>query len=399
MNPHIKKLYEIAGKRERMILGTMSGTSLDGLDVALCKFTGSGKQTNYELLHFATIAYDADFKKELLKVFSKREIDLQQLTLLHPYIAKVHAKMILACLKQWKIKPNDVDAIASHGQTIYHAPQRLHKNKKFHNATLQLGDGDHLAVHTGIITLSDFRQKHIAAGGEGAPLAVYYDYFMAHSKKENRILLNIGGISNASYLPAKMMDSGKIVSSDLGPGNTMMDAFIRKNYRGKQYDEDGKIAATGQVNKKLLSALMAHPFLKEKFPKTCGPEIFNLGLLEGCQKKTGTVQSKKEDVVATLNAFTAQCIASGIKKLTKEATAAVYVSGGGSLNPVLLDNIKAYFPGSIVLSSEVIGINSDAKEAILFALLANEMLAADYSKKDTTQSILPVQMGKISFPL
>ncbi len=398
MNPQIRKLYDIARKKERIILGTMSGTSLDGLDIAVCKFTGSGKETKYKLLHFASIPFASSFKKEILTVFSKREIDLQQLTLLHPFIATVHAEIILNCLAEWNIKPAEINIIASHGQTMYHAPQRLHKKKFFLNATLQLGDGDHLAVTTGIITLSDFRQKHLAAGGEGAPLAIYFDYFFAQSEEVNRILLNIGGISNASFLPKKIKIEKDIVCSDLGPGNTIMDAFVRKNYKGKQYDEGGKIAAKGAINEKLLLALKSHPFLQEALPKTCGPEIFNLELLDACLLKSEEKNYSKEDILATLNAFTASCIADGVSQMTKNKPASVYVSGGGSLNPVLMENIQQYLPKYKVQSSEAIGINSDAKEAVLFALLANEMLTADYKNSKIKLPLLPVQMGKISFP-
>ena len=177
MNKNIQQLYRIANKAERLIIGLMSGTSLDGLDIALCRFKGSGTATQIEILFFESVPYDADFKKEIKSVFSKKNVDLEKVCLLNAWIAEKHAAMINDCLQRWNIKNEDVDLIASHGQTIYHAPKILHGIEKFPNATLQIGDGDHLAVKTGIITVSDFRQKHVAAGGEGAPLAVYGDYF------------------------------------------------------------------------------------------------------------------------------------------------------------------------------------------------------------------------------
>ena len=171
MNSNIQKLYDIANKPKRTIIGLMSGTSLDGLDIALCSIEGCGTDTKLEVLHFETVSYSNEFKSELRTVFSKKEINLEKLCLLNPWIALQHAGMINTCLQEWDIKNEEVDLIASHGQTIYHAPQRLHQQQNFGNATLQIGDGDHLAVATGIITISDFRQKNIAAGGEGAPLA------------------------------------------------------------------------------------------------------------------------------------------------------------------------------------------------------------------------------------
>ena len=173
MNQNIEKLYSIAQSEERMIIGLMSGTSMDGLDVALCKFRKSGGDTEIELLHFDTISFSEDIKDEIRKVFAKKEIDFQQLCVLNPWIGNLHGEIVNDFLKKWEIPSEKIDVIASHGQTVFHSPKILHGLDKFPNATLQIGDGDHLAVKTGIITLSDFRQKHCAAGGEGAPLAVW----------------------------------------------------------------------------------------------------------------------------------------------------------------------------------------------------------------------------------
>ena len=178
MNINIEKIYKIANKPLRKIIGLMSGTSLDGLDVALCSIEGQGINTKLKILKFETVSFDIDMKAEIKSVFSKKNVDHEKITLLNPWIALQHAAIINSLLKKWNIKNEDVDLIASHGQTIYHAPKSLHKQNKFGNATLQIADGDHLAVATGIITISDFRQKHIAARGEGAPLAVYGDYLI-----------------------------------------------------------------------------------------------------------------------------------------------------------------------------------------------------------------------------
>jgi anhydro-N-acetylmuramic acid kinase len=231
----------------------MSGTSLDGLDVAVCQVEGSGTDTKLTLEKFTTVPYDEDFRDEIRKIFAKREIDFQQLCLLNPYIGTHHGQMILDCLAGWNILAEDIDLIASHGQTVFHAPKKQHKLAGFPNATLQIGDGDHIAVKTNIITLSDFRQKHIAAGGEGAPLAVYGDYFLFSKKGENRILLNMGGIANFTYLPANQ-DADAVFTTDTGPGNTLLDAYTRRFFH-KPYDKDGEIAASGKVNSVLLEEL------------------------------------------------------------------------------------------------------------------------------------------------
>ena len=203
----------------------MSGTSLDGLDVALCHITGSGLSVAVQVEKFATVPYPEAFREEIRSVFAKQTIDFQQLCLLNPYIGIRHGSMVLDCLQQWQISPDEIDLIASHGQTVYHAPKKQHGLAQYPNATLQIGDGDHVAVTTGIITISDFRQKHVAAGGEGAPLAVYGDYLFFSKKGENRILLNMGGIANFTYLPGSQ-EANEVFTTDTGPGNTLLDATL-----------------------------------------------------------------------------------------------------------------------------------------------------------------------------
>src|SRR5258708_5942623 len=177
MNPNITKLFEIACKPKRTIIGLMSGTSFDGLDIALCEFTGSGPGTRLDLKHFTTREYTSAFKEELKSVFARSTVNLERVTLLNGYIGIYYARLIKECLAEWKVDPGTVDLIASHGQSIFHSPkhQRQKDADPYGNATLQIGDGDHLAVHSGITTLCDFRQKNIAAGGEGAPAPVYGD--------------------------------------------------------------------------------------------------------------------------------------------------------------------------------------------------------------------------------
>jgi anhydro-N-acetylmuramic acid kinase len=397
MNPAIQKLYDLANKPHRFIIGLMSGTSLDGLDIALCKIEGFGQSTNLELLNFETVSYTDDLKNEIRSVFSKREIDLEKLCLLNPWIALQHAEMINACLQKWNIKNEEVDLIASHGQTIYHAPQRLHQQKKFGNATLQIGDGDHLAVASGIITISDFRQKNIAAGGEGAPLAVYGDYLLFSKKGEGRVLLNIGGIANFTFLPG---DDSTILCTDVGPGNTMMDAYMQEQFSGKSFDKDSLVAKSGIINENLLAGLKEHDFFKQDFPKTTGPELFNLDYLQKAMEKTNTDSLSAEDALATLNKFSADMIASAIKDCIKDKTGIkILCSGGGVHNPLLMQHLKKQLPGSIFLSTEEMGVNPDAKEAVLFALLANECVGGNVSSEELKSAgILPIAMGKISLP-
>ena len=398
MHQSIQQLYDIAQKPSRKVLGLMSGTSLDGLDIALCELKGSGKDTQLTLLHFTTVPYDAAMKEEILTIFSKASVSLEKLTLLNPWVALQHAKMINQALADWNIPASAIDLIASHGQTIYHAPKSLHPNDAFGPATLQIGDGDHLAVHTGIITLSDFRQKHIAAGGEGAPLAVYGDYLLCTDTQENRLLLNIGGIANYTYLPANgRLD--QVFSSDTGPGNTMMDAFMREHFNAA-YDKDGLVAKKGIINEALLKAMKADTFFNVPLPKTIGPELFNLAFIENAQLASSTTHIAKEDIMATLNRLTAETIVDAIHMhvpTTDQYT--LYTSGGGMHNLLVVEHIQSLLPHITIKSSQSIGIHPDAKEAILFAILANEAVAGSPMYVGGNATKMPVTMGKISLPL
>jgi len=392
LNKNLQKLFSIAKKKEKTGIGLMSGTSLDGLDIALCRFRGSGLQTEFSLLKFITVPYSEDFKKDVQSVFARRDADLEKVCLLNAYIGNFHGELVLQALAAWSLKPGDVDFIASHGQTIYHAPKRLHQQPGYPNATLQIGDGDHLAVKTGILTISDFRQKHIAAGGEGAPLALYGDVLLGSKAGENRILLNIGGIANLTFLPADG-NYASILCTDLGPGNTLIDAACRK-YFNKAYDEDSRIAFSGNVNGTLLNALIDHPFFKEHAPKTTGPELFSLAYAEEAQVKSNTLTISNEDLICTLSAFTAKSIADFISDNFKVEDIKLFVSGGGAKNKYVMNHLKKALPGVPIKDTGSLGIDPDAKEAILFALLGNEALCGEPIKIGNNPAVL---MGKFSF--
>ena len=399
MKSNVDKLYSIANKSEKLIIGLMSGTSFDGLDVALCRIKGSGMETEVELVNFETASYQPEFKEELKTIFSRRDADLEKVCLLNEWVAITHASIINNYLQKWGYTKNDIDLIASHGQSIYHAPKFLHGREKYPNATLQIGDGDHIAVNTGIITVSDFRQKHVAAGGEGAPLAVYGDHLLFSKKGENRIMLNIGGIANFTFLPGDL-DSSKIFSTDVGPGNTMMDAFVQKNFTGKYFDEGAAMAKKGKVNQELLKQLKDHSFFKGDLPKTIGPELFNLTYLQNALEKAGASSVSNEDVMATLNRLSADTIVDAVKRcIDKNQEYFIYVSGGGMHNPLLMESIQSQLPGMKFDTTDALQIHPDAKEATLFALLANECICGEKINVGTGRNKIPaITMGKISFP-
>ena len=423
----IHHLYKISKKKVRYIIGLMSGTSLDGLDIALGRFEGSGTQTKVSVVAFDTVTYTEIFKNEIRQVFAKETIPFQHLVLLNEKIGSAHAEMVLSFLKKHKIKPAKIDLIASHGQTVYHAPKIQHGLTDYPNGTLQIGDGDHIAVKTGIITLSDFRQKHIAFGGEGAPLAAYGDYFLFSTPDENRIMLNLGGIANFTFLPASLHAS-EVFVTDTGPGNTLLDACVRFYFPEKYYDKDAEMASKGIINTDLLKALLQHAYFKNK-SGTTGPEVFNLKFVEHAQEQSNTKNLSPENLLATLTAFSAQTIANSIiscqqsannttnlgrvlnpsKVYTQHATTdkiqptTIYLSGGGMHNPLLVNSIKKLLPDFNFGTTDDLGINGDAKEAVLFATLANECVSGDkkiWMKNNADSSFFfpDISMGKISLP-
>ncbi|MGF7219010.1 anhydro-N-acetylmuramic acid kinase [Spirosoma lacussanchae] len=397
MNAQLQRLYSAAQQADRRIIGLMSGTSLDGLDIALCLISASGPATRVKLEQFMTVPYDEGLKDEIRAIFAKTQIDFEQLCLLNPYIGQLHGQMILDALRTWNIDPGSVDLVASHGQTVYHAPKSQHRRAGFPNATLQIGDGDHVAAVTGIITLSDFRQKHVAHGGEGAPLAVYGDYFMFSKAGENRILLNMGGIANFTDLPATE-DASAVFTTDTGPGNTLLDAYARR-LLNQPYDKDGALAASGLVNDELLAALKDNPFFEAPFPKTTGPEVFNTQYVDAAQARSRTTGLAPADLMATLVQFSADTITDAIGRVLRAGESyMVYMSGGGMHNPVLTSAIRQRLPSCSFGYTDDLGISGDAKEAVLFAVLANECVAGGTTSFGNRQGVPSITMGKISLP-
>ena len=398
MKKNIEELFQIFNKKEKLVLGLMSGTSLDGLDIALCKIEGNGLDTKLDLLKYQTIPFSQELKNELKEIFCKEQVSLEKVCLLNAYLGKYYADLINKTLINWNVKNEDVDLIASHGQTIYHAPKTKHQNPCYNNATLQIGDADQIAVNTGIITISDFRQKSIAVGAEGAPLAVYGDYFLLSSEKENRVLINIGGISNFTFLP-KNLHFEEVICTDAGPGNTLMDVYVQQQFEHKFFDENATLAMQGKVNDELLKALLEHKFFKQSFPKSTGQEIFNLSFITSAQEKSNTKNISVYNVLATLNKFTALEIVKAIQQTIQINDFSIYISGGGMNNPLLIKNIQEELPQIKIQSTEALGINPNAKEAILFAVLANECISGESSFYQTKHPTIPaITMGKISFP-
>lgn len=374
MNKQLLRLTEIAQKPQRTIIGLMSGTSLDGLDIALCNF----KWKKPQLLNFRTVEYSQDLRNRIRAVQSQVNVNLQEVCVLHAELAHLYADLVLESLAEWEVEVHQVDLIASHGQTIYH-----HPNKKM-NSTFQIVDGDHIAEKTGIVTISDFRQKHVAKGGEGAPLAGIMDETLYRSDTSHRLLLNLGGISNFTWLPSKESRE-KILISDIGPANTLINEAMKKHFN-KPFDEDGKVASKGKVHSGLLKYLLLEPFFRKPFPKTTGQEDFNLDLVEELMSGF-KIELEPKDLVATLTHLTIQSITRAVEEIIGDKPFEMFVSGGGVHNSTIMNGLKERLVNAEFKDFEESGISADSKEAVLMAFLANECVVGG-----------EWELGKVSLP-
>ncbi len=381
MNKQLSLLSEITQKSSRIILGLMSGTSLDGLDMALCECNDGC----VKVLEFKTIEYDASLRARLRAVQSKQTVDLQEVCVLNTELAHLYANWILEAFEEWNYSVEEIDAIASHGQTLYHQP-----SNEF-NSTLQVVDGDHIAQRTGIITISDFRQKHTAAGGEGAPLVALMDDALFRHESKNRVLLNLGGIANFTWLPAKK--SGKeIITSDTGPANTLINEAMQKHFN-KPYDDSGDVAKNGEIHSELLKYLLLEPYFRKPFPKTTGQEDFNLDLVEELMKGY-QIELTPIDLIATLTQLTVQSISRAFDEISGKDVFELYASGGGIHNKTMMASLAERLPNAEVRNFEELGMLPDAKEAALMAFLADDLFRGNGFEVNGTH----VTLGKISLP-
>ncbi len=387
-------LTKLSKKNNKLVVGLMSGTSADGIDVALVNIKGSGTKTKIHLIEFDTYSYPKGYKSFLLKNSDASTARLDDISRLNFLIGEFFADAVIALSKKAKVKLSDIDLIGSHGQTIQHLPEKKKLFGKDIRATFQIGDPSVIAKRTGIITIGDFRVADVAVGGTGAPLVPYIDYLLFRSEKKNRGLLNIGGIANITVLPAGC-SVDEVFAFDTGPGNMVIDALIQHYFR-KSFDTSGKIASKGNVLPKLLHWMMSHKYLQKAPPKSTGRESFGKEFIDGILSKTKP--SKKEDVIATVTEYTALTIFDSYMRyiIKNNLIDELIVSGGGVHNEYLMNSLKQYFYGVRFKKIEDFGIPSDAKEAIAFAILANETIIGNPSNmKQATGAKRRTVLGKI----
>lgn len=381
------RLAALAAKQPRRVVGLMSGTSADGIDAVLVELWGSGESTRYEVLSFATTPLPSALRREVFALFAE-DASLDALCRVNFALGEAFATAALAALEQAALGPDALDLIGSHGQTVRHLPAS--------GSTLQIGEPAVIAARTGAVTIADFRAADLAVGGEGAPLVPLADHLLFAQPHEGRLLLNIGGIANVTALPANAAASA-IRAFDLGPGNMLIDAAVAHYTGGRErFDRGGQRAARGRIDEGLLAELMHTPFLQREPPKSTGREEFGERFLaEVLRRGPGSA----DDLIATLTAFTVQSIAEGIDRFCPGEFAALWVGGGGVHNPRIMAGLRRALPRLAVRSLAELGVDPDAREALAFAVLANEtLLGRTGNIPAATRAQRPVVLGKIALP-
>lgn len=357
-----------------LAIGLMSGTSLDGIDAALVEITGSGVDTKVKLLEFITLDMDDNIKNEIKEACLEEKSSVEGICSLNFKLGYVFAKGAKEVCRKANIKMEDVDFIASHGQTIYHIPKERDGLVK---STLQIGEASVIAYETNTLVVSNFREMDMASGGEGAPLVPYTEYILYGEKGKTIALQNIGGIGNVTVLP-KDNSIDSIFAFDTGPGNMIIDEACNILFN-IPYDKNGEIAAGGNINTEMLEELMKCSYIYKKPPKSTGREDFGEKFTRDLIEKYKNIP--KKDIISTFTMFTAKTIGYNYRNfiLKERGLDKVIISGGGSHNKTLINFIREEVKGVEVLTQEDIGFSSDAKEAIAFAILGNETLHNSFS--------------------
>ncbi len=376
------------------VAGIMSGTSLDGIDVAVVDITGAGWATRVATVAQRTVPYPARVREAILGI-SNAEVHVGTLARLHVLLGELYARAVGEACRRSGVALSSIELIGSHGQTIFHDGAGCRFFGRKIAATLQIGEAAVIAERTGIPVVADFRPRDLAAGGRGAPLVPYVDYLLFRHRRRGRVALNIGGIANVTAIPPKGAPD-EVVAFDTGPGNMVIDALARLYSKGSlRFDAGGRIAARGRLSPPLLDLLLRDRYFRQPPPKTAGREQYGREFVE----RLLATRLPLEDLLATATAFTAAAVACGIERFIRPRMRVdeLIVSGGGVHNPRILAYLAAFLPGVRILTSADFGIDPDAKEAIAFAILAYETWhRRPANLPSATGARRPVVLGKIT---
>lgn len=382
--------------RPRRVVGLMSGTSLDGIDAAAVEIRGAGDTVKARVHAFAWIPYQPELRRVLVECCQVDGSSVRSVTLAHALLGRLFAEA--AYLARKRARWTEVDAVGSHGQTVWHQPEEASIGDASARGTLQLGDPSAIAERLKAPVVSDFRARDMAAGGQGAPLVPLVDWLLYRRKGLSRALQNIGGIGNVTYLPARCaMD--EVLAFDTGPGAMVMDEAARLLSSGAlRFDVDGELAASGTVREDWLAALLDDPWYRQAPPKSTGREVYGRGFTARWVERFRGDGGPSGDILATLTALTAETIARAYRDFLPAPPDEVVLTGGGARNPVLVSMLRKRLPMPVRTADEV-GWDGDAKEAVAFAILADRtMQGLPGNLPGATGASHPVVLGSVTPP-
>ena len=390
-------ILTLINKPSRLVIGFMSGTSADGIDAVLAEIHGHGTAARVKQRDFVFMPFEPEVRAEILRLAGGGAAAAADFCRMNFLLGELYCDAGRELCRHAGVRTEDIDLIGNHGQTFWHIPlEEKYLGHKLHG-TLQLGEDAMLAEAFSCPVVGDFRVRDMAAGGLGAPLVPYTEFLLYRSETECVALQNIGGIGNISFLPAGC-GLNDILAFDTGPGNMVMDAVTARMTDGTAtYDAGGALAAHGHVNEKLLRRMMADPYIAQRPPKTTGRERYGADYVATLCAYAKAESIPLLDVLATATRFTAECIAAAVRGFAPELPARLIVGGGGAMNETLMRHIRQLLPACRVMTNEELGFDGNAKEALAFAILANEAIFAHANNvPSVTGARHPVVMGKIS---
>jgi anhydro-N-acetylmuramic acid kinase len=388
-------LERVLSKRQRLVVGLNSGTSADGIDACLVRFTGRRGVSGIRLLGLRSLPFSPSVRKMILRSCSPDFQALEEVMRLNYALGEYFAEAARRVVEQSGYRLAQVDLIGSHGQTVRHLPERRRTLSRSVSATLQIGEPAVIAQRTGIITVGDFRSSDVAAGGQGAPLTPYCHHYLFSGRTKNIAVVNIGGIANITILRAGCSPK-RIVAYDTGPGNMVVDYLTKRLFR-RNLDRDGRIASRGRVSSSLLNNLLNDPYYRAKPPKSTGREKYDQSFCERLIERSQSLRLKPEDMIATASELTVMTIVQAVKK--QRRTEKVILCGGGALNLYFTSRLSEELRPKEVMTSQDFGIPVKAMEPLCFAILANETInGVRTGLPNVTGANRETILGKICLP-
>jgi anhydro-N-acetylmuramic acid kinase len=386
--------------RPMLVLGMMSGTSADGIDVALARISGAPPHLKIKLLGHTGVPFPSDVRAEILHVAEQKPITAGRLSHLNFRLGALYGDAALKACRKFRVASRRIELLGNHGQTVFHQSWGAHLLGAACASTLQIGDASVIAACSGITTVSDFRPADVALGGQGAPLVPYVDYLLYRHSRLGRISLNLGGIANITVLPAAAKPSS-VLGFDTGPANILIDSLVAHFTNGrKRFDKDALLALKGHTSPDFLRELMRDPYLRLSPPKSTGREYYGQPYIRHVLALGRRFRAEPNDIIRAATLFTALSIAEAINRvvLPKTKIHQLVVSGGGAYNPLILAQLAALLPSIEIVPSSDFGIPVEAKEALAFALLAYETFHHRPSNlPSATGASKPAILGKISY--